>query len=428
MKHLNGVKVPHLKNTTHNAPIRMAIPAQVKIPMAMHIGKPCAPVVAVGDVVTVGQKIGEPQGFVGAPIYATVSGKVTAIENIQLFNGCFPAVVIESDGLQTVWEGVKPPVVTDTQSFLNAIRASGLVGLGGAGFPTSVKLSVKEPAKVEYLVINGAECEPYLTSDFTTMTKDTDYMISGIKYIQKYIGVGKVILGIENNKPEAIELFRKRASEIDNFEVRALPSVYPQGGEKVLIYNTTGRIVAAGQLPLDQGCVVINVTTLAFIGKYMESGMPLIEKCVTVDGSAVKTPGKVIAPIGASIREVIEALGGYKETPKKILMGGPMMGMAQPTDSNPVVKNTNGILAFNAKDAMIPEETECINCGRCVSACPLRLMPVRIARALKRKDVDELKSLNAQLCMECGCCAFVCPAKRDLVQNHKLAKAMIPRK
>jgi electron transport complex protein RnfC len=260
------------------------------------------------------------------------------------------------------------------------------------------------------------------------MTIDTDYMISGIKYLQKYIGIGKVILGIEDNKPEAIELFRKRASEIENFEVRALPSMYPQGGEKVLIYNTTGRIVAAGQLPLDQGCVVINVTTLAFIGKYMETGMPLVEKCVTVDGSAVKTPGKVIAPIGTSIKDVIEALGGYKTTPKKILMGGPMMGMAQPTDSNPVVKNTNGILAFSAKDAVIPEETECINCGRCVNACPLRLMPVRIARALKRKNIDELRELNANLCMECGCCSFVCPAKRDLVQNHKLAKAMIPRK
>lgn len=406
----------------------MPVPAQVKIPMAMHIGKPCAPVVEVGDVVAVGQLIGEPQGFVGAPIYASVSGKVTAIETIQLFNGRFPAVVIESDGLQTLWEGIKPPEVTDTQSFLDAVRASGLVGLGGAGFPTSVKLSVKEPAKVDYLIINGAECEPFLTSDFSTMTIDTDYMISGIKYLQKYIGIGQVILGIEDNKPDAVALFQSRASEIENFEVRALPSMYPQGGEKVLIYNTTGRIVAAGELPLNQGCVVINVTTLAFIGKYMETGMPLTEKCVTVDGSAVKTPGKVIAPIGTAIKDVIGALGGYKATPKKILMGGPMMGMAQPTDENPVVKNTNGILAFSGKDAVIPEETECINCGRCVNACPLRLMPVRIARALKRKDIDELRELNASLCMECGCCSFVCPAKRDLVQNHKLAKAMIPRK
>ena len=426
MKQLKGVKVPHFKHTTHDKPIRMPIPATVRIPMAMHIGAPCKPVVAKGDEVAVGQLIGEPAGFVGAPIHASVSGKVTAIETVQLFNGQFPAVVIESDGEQRVWEGIKPPVITDTKSFLDAVRASGLVGLGGAGFPASVKLSVKEPAKAEYLVINGAECEPYLTSDFTTMTENTDDLIRGIQYVTKYVGIPHVILGIENNKPEAIALFQKRASEIGgDFSVKSLPSMYPQGGEKVLIYNCTGRVVPAGKLPLDVGCIVMNVTSLAFLGNYIETGMPLIEKCLTVDGSAVKNPGTVIAPIGASIRDVIEALGGYSEAPRKILMGGPMMGMCVPSDEVSIVKNNNGILAFNEKDARIPEESECINCGRCVANCPLRLMPNRIARAFKRKDVDELKELDVMTCMECGCCTYICPAKKDLVGTNKLAKALV---
>ncbi len=426
MKQLKGVKVPHFKHTTHEKPIRMPVPAKVRIPMAMHIGAPCKPVVAKGDTVAVGQLIGEPAGFVGAPIHASVSGTVTAVENIQLFNGSFPAVEIASDGEQRVWEGVKPPEITDTASFLAAVRASGLVGLGGAGFPASVKLSVKEPAKAEYLVINGAECEPYLTSDFTTMTENTDDLIRGIQYVCKYVNIPHVIIGIENNKPEAIAIFRQRASEIGyDFQVKALPSMYPQGGEKVLIYNTTGRVVPAGKLPLDVGCIVMNVTSLAFLGNYIETGMPLIEKCVTIDGSAVKKPGKVIAPIGVSIKEVIEALGGYKAEPKKILMGGPMMGMAVPSDECPIVKNNNGILAFNQKDATLPEETECINCGRCVANCPLRLMPNRIARAYKRRDVDELKQLDVTTCMECGCCTFICPAKKDLVGTNKLAKALV---
>lgn len=426
LKQLKGVKVPHFKHTTHDKPVRMPTPAKVRIPMAMHIGAPCKPVVQKGDYVAVGQVIGEPAGFVGAPIHASVSGTVTAIENIQLFNGSFPAVVIEADGEQKVWEGVKPPVITDTASFLAAVRASGLVGLGGAGFPTSVKLTVKEPGMAEYLVINGAECEPYLTSDFTTMTENTDDMIRGIQYVTKYVGIPHVIIGIENNKPEAIELFRKKAPEIGgDFTVKALPSMYPQGGEKVLIYNTTGRVVPAGKLPLDVGCIVMNVTSLAFLGNYIETGMPLIEKLLTIDGSAVKNPGKIIAPIGVSIREVIEALGGYKAEPKKILMGGPMMGMAVPSDENPIVKNNNGILAFDAKDAVLPEETECINCGRCVANCPLRLMPNRIARAYKRRDVDELKELDVMTCMECGCCTFICPAKKDLVGTNKLAKALV---
>jgi len=425
LKQLKGVHAPHFKHTTHDKPIRMDIPDTVAIPMAMHIGAPCKPIVKKGDAVCVGQPIGEPVGFVGAPIHASVSGVVDSISKVQLFNGQCDAVVIKADKEQTVWEGVKPPEVTDTKSFLDAVRASGLVGLGGAGFPTSVKLSVKEGVNVEYLIINGAECEPYLTSDFTTMTEDADDLIKGAELVRQYIGVKHIIIGIEDNKPEAISLLRDKTKSISDFKVESLPALYPQGGEKVLIYNTTGRIVGAGKLPLDVGCIVMNVTSLAFLAKYMETGMPLIEKCVTVDGSAVAHPCKVIVPIGTKIKDLIEAAGGYKCPPAKIIMGGPMMGIAVPSDEVSVVKNNNGILAFDKKDAVLPKETECINCGRCVAHCPLRLMPNRIARAFKLEDVEELDLLKVNLCMECGCCSFICPAKRDLVMRNKLAKNML---
>lgn len=425
MKQLNGVKAPHYKNTTHDVPVRMEIPESVVIPMAMHIGAPCKPLVKKGDAVAVGQPIGEPAGFVGAPIHASVSGVVESISKIQLFNGQSDAVVIKADKEQTVWEGVKAPEVNDTKSFLDAVRASGLVGLGGAGFPTSVKLSVKEGVTVDYLIINGAECEPYLTSDFSTMTIDGDYLVKGAELVRKYVGVKHIIIGIENNKPEAIKLLQEKTKDIPDFEVRSLPAVYPQGGEKVLIYNMTGRIVAAGKLPLDVGCIVMNVTSLAFLAKYMETGMPLIEKCVTLDGSAIAHPGKVIAPIGTRIKDVVEAAGGYKCPAHKILMGGPMMGISVPNDEVPVLKNTNGLLAFDEKDAVLPQESECINCGRCVHACPLRLMPNRIAKAFKLEDVEELAALKVNLCMECGCCSFICPAKRDLVLRNKLSKNML---
>lgn len=426
IKRLSGAHVPHHKNTTHCAPVRIPIPAKVRIPMSMHIGAPCTPTVKVGDLVKVGQPIGEAGGFVSAPIHSSVSGKVAAIEDMLMANGSTSkTVVIETDGEQTVWEGVVPPVIEDSHSFVDAIRASGLVGLGGAGFPASVKLSVKDPSQVEYLLINGAECEPYITSDVQTMLCDTDYVLKGAALIRKYVGAKHIILGIEDNKPEAIQLFQERAKELEDFTVAAMPSLYPQGGEKVLIYNTTGRIVPEGKLPLDVGCIVMNVTSLAFVAKYVETGMPLVEKCLTVDGSAIAKPGNIIAPIGTSIHDIVEACGGYKTEPRKILFGGPMMGMAVPNDEVPMVKNNNAILAFAEEDAVLPPTTACINCGRCIDACPLNLMPNHIARAYKNRDAAALGRLKVMLCMECGCCSFVCPAKRELVLTNKLAKTFL---
>ena len=422
---LQGIHVPHRKNTSKCVPVRMPAPEKVMIPVSMHIGAPAKPVVKAGDEVKVGQLIAEASGFVSSPVYASVSGKVKKIEDILLFHGgTCPAVIIESDGEQALYEGIAAPKVTDKNEFLEAVRNSGVVGIGGAGFPTAVKLNT-EPGKVDFVCINGAECEPYITTDTRTMLDDTEYLVKGIELLNEYVMPKKVLIGIENNKPECISKLKKHCSHINNVEVRHLPSIYPQGGEKVLIYSMTGRIVSEGKLPIDAGCIVINTTTLAAIAKYIETGMPLTEKYVTVDGSAVKNPQNVIAPIGTAIKDVVEFTGGFAEVPKKIVMGGPMMGIAVPDIEYPVLKNTNSLLCLDAKEALLPPTTACIKCGRCVDHCPLKLMPTSIETAYNKKSPEELKELKVNLCMECGCCAFVCPAKRPLVQVHKLSKAML---
>ena len=400
----------------------MPPPAVVTIPMSMNIGAPAKPVVKVGDEVKVGQLIAEPGGFVSSPVYAGVSGKVKKIDDILLFHGgTCQAIVIESDGEQTPFEGLTPPEVTDFSSFIEAVKQSGVVGLGGAGFPTAVKLNV-DPAKVDYICINGAECEPYITADTRTMLDDSDLLVDGIKLLQTYLQPGKIYIGIEDNKPECIKKLKELTRDLKDVEVAALPALYPQGGEKVMIHNLTGRIVPEGKLPIDVGCVVINTSTLATIARYIKTGMPLVEKYVTVDGSAIANPQNVIAPIGASVKDVVEFTGGFKCEPKKIVLGGPMMGVAVPDVESPVVKNTGAILCFNEKDAEPPVTTACIKCGRCIAHCPLNLMPAEIETAYTMKKPEQLKALKVNLCMECGCCAFVCPARRPLVQVNKLAK------
>lgn len=423
---LNGVKVPHRKNTATMPAVRMPAPKSVTIPMNMHIGAPSKPCVSVGDEVKIGQLIAEAGGFVSAPIHATVSGKVTAISPMLSSNGSqVTAITIESDGQMAFSTDCTPPTVTDYESFISAVRSSGIVGLGGAGFPTSVKLDVKDTSRIQEVVINGAECEPYITSDTRTMIDDAELVADGIELLKKYLNVKKVVIGIEKNKPEAIAKMNEIAACDDTVTVKALPSVYPQGGEKVLIYNCVGKIVPEGKLPIDVGVIVMNCTTLTFIAKYIKSGVPLVEKSITVDGSAVSNPQNVIVPIGASMQDVFEFCGGFKETPKKVLYGGPMMGITVPDLNAPILKNTNAIIALNEKDAVLPEPTPCIRCGKCISACPLKLMPVEYARALATNDMELLEKRKVNLCMECGCCSFVCPARRPLVENNKLAKAAL---
>lgn len=423
---LHGIKVPHKKNTANCVPVRLSVPETVRIPMSMHIGKPAKVVVKRGDTVKVGQLIGEADGFISAPVHSSVSGTVAKIEEMTLSNGAKgQCVVIDTDGEQAVFEGVKPPVVTDLQSFTEAVRQSGAVGLGGAGFPTFVKLSIKDLSKLDAVVINAAECEPYITSDTRTMLDKSDDIMRGIEAVKKYLQPNRFIIGIEKNKPEAIKKMQELASQSEGVEVKVLPSSYPQGGEKVLVFNTIGKIIPKGGLPLDVGVIVINVTTLAFIGNYLKTGMPLVNKCVTVDGSAVKEPKNVIAPIGMSIADVLEQSGGTKSEVAKALYGGPMMGLAVPSLDSPILKNTNAITAMDIKEATPPKTTPCIRCGACLNHCPLRLDPREIARAYKLGSVEDLQTLHVDLCMECGCCSYICPAHRPLVQTNKLAKALL---
>ena len=425
--YLTGIITPHRKNTKKSPTIRMDVPKTVTIPMEMHIGKPAIPTVKVGDLVKVGTKIGEADGKISSNIYSSVSGKVVKFVEYLLFNGFVTtAAVIESDGEMTMEEGLTPPTVNTKEDLIEAIKASGVVGLGGAGFPTHVKFDV-DPEKVDYLIINGAECEPYVTSDTVTMLTRGDDMAYALQTINRAMGISKAIIGVESNNKKAVRAMQILADTViwPDVSVKVLPPVYPQGGEKVLVYHTTGRKIHANQLPIDVGCIVVNCTTLAAIGAYLKTGIPLVEKCVTVDGGAVKKPRNVMVPIGTSLEDLFNACGGLTVEPAKIIYGGPMMGITVPNTSASVLKNTNAALALTAKEAKLPKTTACIRCGSCVNTCPFGLAPISIAEAYDRKDVDALKALHVTTCMECGCCSFVCPANRPLVQKNKLSKQLL---
>ena len=425
---LHGVHVPHRKNTADQGATRITAPATVTVPMSQHIGAPAKPVVKVGDTVSVGTKIADAGGFVSAPIHASVSGKVAKIIDFKLTSGnVVPAVIIESDGLMTPDETLTAPAVDSRESLLAAIRDSGVVGLGGAGFPTHVKWSA-DPSQMEDLIINGAECEPYITSDSYTMTDRADDMEYAIRTLQQYFPLKRVIIGIESNKKSAIAAMQAMAAKMENVSVAVLPQVYPQGGEKVLVYHTTKKVIPSGKLPIDVGCIVCNCTTIAAIGTYLKTGMPLTEKCVTVDGGCVAEPKNVLVPIGTSLEDVFAFCGGLSDQPAKVLYGGPMMGITVPDLTAPVLKNTNAVLALTHREAKLPKTTACIRCGACTNVCPFGLAPADILLAYKKKDTDKLKELNVDNCMLCGSCAFNCPANRPLVQTNSLSKQLLREK
>lgn len=430
VKGRGGVSVSHSKNTENCATVRMPAPAQVVLPMQQHIGAPCEPTVKVGDEVKIGQLIGDTDKFVSAPIYATISGKVTAVGDVKLPNGAISkAVTIDSDGKMESLEGIKPPVVNSREDFIKAVRASGLVGLGGAGFPTHVKLSFPQDKNIDTLVVNAAECEPYITVDYRECIENTDYVIKSVLMLQKYLGFKNVIIAVEDNKPHAVDVLSQKVAELagDNASIRimALKSKYPQGAEKMMVQSATGRKVPPGKLPADVGCVVMNVASVGFIARYIETGKPLVSRSLTVDGSSIHTPQNVRVPIGTSISDIIDFCGGFKEEPFKIITGGPMMGLAIIGTDLPVLKQNNAILAFAEGTFKVKPERDCIRCGRCADVCPMSLMPTLIARFAKAKDADSLQKSGVTVCMECGSCSYICPSGKPLVQNMRLAKTVL---
>ena len=424
MKFRGGIDPGNHKDTAELETVRMPLPSRVIIPMLQHVGAPCVPLVRKGDRVFVGQKIGDSDRPISAPVHSSVSGTVTDVRPIVYSNGMeVMAVEIKPDGLQELHESVAPPDCTDRESMLKAIRESGIVGLGGAGFPTSVKLSPPPGKTIDTLIINGAECEPFITSDYREMMENPQYIIEGTKKVMEITSAGKAYIGVEDNKQDAIDLLSSMVTDSDNIEVVSLPARYPQGGEKQLIYALTGRKVPTGKLPSDVGVLVQNVATVSFIAQYLKTGLPLIRKKVTVDGSAVANPKNVEVLIGTPLGEVFDFCGGFCDEPRKIIMGGPMMGVSQHSLDDPVLKQTNALLAFNERNAEQPKESVCIRCGKCVAACPMSLLPLYINLNVVRGKFEETEKYHVTDCIECGCCSYVCPASRNLVQSVRIAKA-----
>ena len=423
-----GAPAPHRKHTSKCETETMPVPKTVTIVMSQHIVAPCTPCVKAKDQVYVGTLIGSSDAFMSAQIHSSVSGTVSKIDTVLMPNGSTAqAVIINTDGEQTLDPSIKAPVINSREDFIEAVKNSGLVGLGGAGFPAHIKLNPKPEvlAKVDTLCINGAECEPYITADEREFMENYENVIYGVNKVLEVLGIKQAIIGIEDNKPEAIALMQEKTKEYGNISVKALPARYPQGAEKVLIETCTGRQVPPGALPADVGVIVMNVASVGFLGGYLKNGIPLTTKRLTVDGSAITTPKNVRVCIGTPIKDIIEFCGGYKGTPRKLISGGPMMGTALMTDEFPVLKQNNAFIALDETEAKSLEPTACIRCGRCVNACPMNLMPTKLEDGVNAKNVDVLKQYNIMTCMECGCCAFVCPANRKLVQAMRIGKTLV---
>lgn len=425
-----GVRVAHNKNTAEMPIERMPVPQRVILPMQQHIGAPCTPIVKVGDTVAVGQKIGDSDKFICAPIHSSISGTVVAVGDVKLANGIITkGVTIESDGEMRLYEGIKPPVVTNKAELCAAVRESGLVGLGGAGFPAHVKLNIPEDKDIDTLIINAAECEPYITVDYRECIENAENILKGVEILKNILGFKQVIIAIEDNKPKVFEIMKEIADrdndKDDAIKLMTLRSKYPQGAEKMMVLSATGRKVPPGKLPSDVGCVVMNVTSTAFIARYLETGKPLVSRSITVDGGAIKEPKNIRVPIGTNIQDIIDFCGGFKTEPRKIIFGGPMMGLAICSTEAPICKQNNAILAFDERKDLIKKERACIRCGRCVDVCPMSLTPTLIERYSRVKDAEKLKAINVNTCMECGSCAYACPSGRPLVQYIRLAKQVL---
>ena len=409
------------KELSKDKPIKAILPkGELVYPMSQHIGAPASPIVAKGDHVLTGQKIAEAGGFVSAPIYATVSGTVKAIEPRRTVTGdMVMSIVVENDNLydEVTYGPVKPLEELTKEEIIGLIREAGVVGMGGAGFPTRVKLSPKEPDKIEYIIANCAECEPYITADYRRMLENTEELVSGMRVILSMFEHAQGIFGVEDNKKDCIEKLQEAIKDEPRMKVCALQTKYPQGAERQLIYALTKRAINSTMLPADAGCIVDNVETLVSIHNAVINGKPLTERIVTVSGDAVEKPGNFKVLLGTNHRELIEAAGGFKKEPEKLISGGPMMGFAMITLDAPVTKTSSAILAFQEDIVAKAMSTPCINCGRCVEVCPSRIIPSRLADYAERHDEETFTAQNGLECVECGSCSYVCPAKRPLKQS-----------
>lgn len=409
------------KSLAKDQPIVELLPkGDLVYPLSQHIGAPAIAAVKKGDHVLKGQKIAEAGGFVSAPVYASVSGTVKAIEkHFNPTGSSVDCIVIENDGAYEEAEKlpVKPMGEMSRDEILNTIAEAGIVGMGGAGFPTRVKLSPKEPDKIDYIIANCAECEPYITADYRRMLENTEELVNGMRIVLSLFDNAKGIFGVEDNKPDCIAKLKDAIKDEPRMEVKVLQTKYPQGAERQLIYATTKRAIHAAMLPADAGCIVDNVETLIGIHYAVTEGKPLMERIVTVSGDAVQNPGNYKVLLGTNHRELIEAAGGWKEEPQKLISGGPMMGFAMITLDAPVTKTSSAILAFKEDIVAKSQVSACINCGRCVEVCPSRIIPSRLADYANRHDEETFVDQNGLECVECGSCSYVCPAKRPLKQS-----------
>ncbi|BEP29939.1 electron transport complex subunit RsxC [Helicovermis profundi] len=424
-----GIHPPHEKKYTEKKAVVKAVdPKVVTISMRQHIGAPCNPIVKKGDYVKVGQMVGEATSFVSSPVHSSVSGTVKEVTNKNVLGGKAMCVVIESDGENLIHETVVSNgdiSGLSSKEILEIIKNAGIVGMGGAGFPTHVKLSPPPEKKIDVVILNGAECEPYLTADHRLMLETPAEVVYGLRALIKVLNVQKGYIGIENNKPDAFKSISEAAKEYPEIEVVELYTKYPQGAEKQLIYACTKREVPSAGLPMDAGAVVSNVATSAAIANAIKTGMPLVERICTITGSSVVEPKNMLIKVGTNIKEIIDQCGGYKGKVGKLIMGGPMMGLASNTDNIPSTKTTSGILIFNEDEAKIPEAENCLKCGKCVSICPSFLEPLYISAYALKNDFEKAEKYNALDCIECGSCSFVCPSKRPLLHSIRVAKKEI---
>lgn len=419
-----GVHPYEGKELSEHKPVQILMPkGDLVYPMSQHIGAPAIPLVKKGDKVLAGQKIGEASGFISANVICSVSGTVKAVEPRRVANGAMVnSIVVENDGEYTAVEGLgadRDPAKLSKQEIRDIVKEAGIVGLGGAGFPTHVKLAPKDESKIEYILVNGAECEPYLTSDYRLMMEEPEKLVGGLKVILQLFDNAKGVIGIENNKPEAIKKLQELVKDESRIEVCPLQTKYPQGGERSLIYAVTGRKVNSSMLPADAGCIVDNVDTVISVYNAVCKTTPLMRRVVTVTGDAIANPQNFQVKIGTNMQELIEAAGGFKTEPEKLIAGGPMMGMALFGTDIPVTKTNSALLCMSKDEVAANAETPCIRCGKCVSVCPSHIVPVKMMKAALKGDCKAFEKVGGMECMECGSCTFICPAKRSLTQAFK---------